>query len=662
MTFLAPVAGIVAGVLGLVGVLLSYFLKLRRRPVRVASTLLWEQAVQDLQVNAPLRMLRASWLLLLQLLVVACVAIALARPAIDGDGPDADRVVLVLDRSASMQAVDTPGGDSRFEAARSAALDRLDRLARDARVMVVSLAGSAETVVGLTRDHAAARLALRELEPTDQPDDLPGLMRLIGAFAQGQGEESERALPAVWVYTDGGAKRTSGLAATLPADRIVVERFGPDLDRFAQDGAENTGIVAVSLRRDFDEPEVVRLFARLINARRSEATASVRVVQDGVSVGAREVSLPAASAEGPGEASVTFSLRDSDGALVLLEIAGEDALAADNRAGLVLAAPPRPRVTVVHPDARFTVVEETLLDAILAAEVGEVRAISAEEAKADGAFAATDLVVFDGVRPDEAPPLPSISLGATIPGSGVSVTDGDTDPTRFAFWSRSHPVMQNLSIGEVVITELRDLRPPSGDGASAATAAFTELASGRASPLIVASERDGLRRLYLAFRVSGTNWYFDASWPVFMGNAIDWLTRASARAGAAGTTTARPAVIFEDEAQVGDERVLEGPGGVQLEAIVRERGRVGFGVLDRAGLYTMQGAAGPVDLAVNLADAHESSLVTAEGGIVAGALGSAATTGAAGARSKVEIWRWFVLAAAALLAAEWLVYAWKMRL
>ncbi|MEM1422881.1 MAG: BatA domain-containing protein, partial [Planctomycetota bacterium] len=108
MTFLAPLAGIIAGVLGTLGVLVSYFLKLRRRPVRVASTLLWDRAVQDLQVNAPFRMLRASWLLLMQLLIVACVSLALARPAVEGDGPTAERVVLIVDASASMGASDAP--------------------------------------------------------------------------------------------------------------------------------------------------------------------------------------------------------------------------------------------------------------------------------------------------------------------------------------------------------------------------------------------------------------------------------------------------------------------------------------------------------------------------------------------------------------------------
>ena len=84
MTLLDPLSAILTGAIAAPILVVLYFLKLRRRRLRVASTLLWQRAVQDLQVNEPFRWLRPSLLLFLQLLALALLAIAIGRPAIPG--------------------------------------------------------------------------------------------------------------------------------------------------------------------------------------------------------------------------------------------------------------------------------------------------------------------------------------------------------------------------------------------------------------------------------------------------------------------------------------------------------------------------------------------------------------------------------------------------
>src|SRR3954466_8942927 len=89
-----------------------YFLKLRRRPVEVPSTLLWRRSIEDLHVNSLFQRLRRNLLLFLQLLAVLLAMLALAGPRMRGTVGAGQRYVLAIDESASMSASDV--GDTRL--------------------------------------------------------------------------------------------------------------------------------------------------------------------------------------------------------------------------------------------------------------------------------------------------------------------------------------------------------------------------------------------------------------------------------------------------------------------------------------------------------------------------------------------------------------------
>lgn len=111
-----------------VGIVLLYFLKLRREPVEVPSTYLWSRTIEDLHVNSLLQRLRRSLLLLLQLLAVALAALALLRPGIRGEASSQGRTVYLLDTSASMNATDGVDGQTRFETAREQIKNRIEQM------------------------------------------------------------------------------------------------------------------------------------------------------------------------------------------------------------------------------------------------------------------------------------------------------------------------------------------------------------------------------------------------------------------------------------------------------------------------------------------------------------------------------------------------------
>src|SRR5262245_27084149 len=133
MSFLSPLALLLSTLS--VPLLLLYFLKVRRRPVRVSSLLLWDPALRDREASTFFQRLQRDPLLLLQVLALLLLSLALARPAITVMGHGAKRVAIVMDTSASMKASDV--SPSRFVQAQREALGLLGRLGEGAEVMVI---------------------------------------------------------------------------------------------------------------------------------------------------------------------------------------------------------------------------------------------------------------------------------------------------------------------------------------------------------------------------------------------------------------------------------------------------------------------------------------------------------------------------------------------
>ena len=72
-------------------------LRLRRQEITVSSSMLWRQVMQDRQANAPWQKLRRNLLLYLQLLVLALLVLALARPFVESAGLPPGNLVVILD-------------------------------------------------------------------------------------------------------------------------------------------------------------------------------------------------------------------------------------------------------------------------------------------------------------------------------------------------------------------------------------------------------------------------------------------------------------------------------------------------------------------------------------------------------------------------------------
>ena len=682
MGFLSPITALIAAGITVPLLVSLYFLKLRRRQVMISSTLLWKKAIQDMQVNSPFQRLRRSLLLLLQLLILGAMLFAMARPTMQTTASPGQRVVIVIDHSASMNATDV--SPTRLDEAKKAALELIDNLdtggsagaddegstTSGGGAMVVSFAQSAKVRQSFTNDPVLLRDAVRQIGPTDQVSRLSPALRLIEPFAlQAGGDETEGLV--VYVISDGRV-RSGGQAMSLAGAELRYIPIGSLGGSPGAADADNVGIVSFSARRDFDKPEIVQVFARIANYGVEKVRTNLTLRLNGRVTRVQPVTLEPADplTDEPGqkkhtnarnEISVQFDFVLPGSALVEISHDHDDQLAVDDTVWLTLAPSRRLRVLLVTKGNAF------LEHGIRSAGVRQLAFMTPQKYEkqdpdalrrggwnASGASGLAgegfDVIVFDGYSPKTVPKVDSLYFASVPPIDGLELIPSREDEPasqRVLDWERSHPMLRYVVLDDVILSKPgRLVVPPEA----------TVMMTGRSGPLMAEVVRDGVRHVAASFDVLRSNWPLFVSFPVFLGNTVQTLGLGGL-ADDAGVAyrTGEVALITAD---TGGDLIYKGPVTLKVQ---RTQGAAVLGPFTRAGVYETDAKVEPPfdRLSVNLLDPAESDLRTA-GVLNVSAIAADATVQTTTIRR--EVWRWFIWGALAVMLVEWIVYTRRMHL
>ncbi len=613
MSFSAPI-GLLLGALALPLVAL-YFLRIRRRRVRVSSLLPWHAMKRAERLASPFERFRRHLLLLLQLLLLAALVLAFARPFLRTEAAASRSVVLVLDTSASMGATDEE--PTRLGRAVREATRLVDELGAVDEVMLVTAGPRTEVLVPFTRDKGAVRRALAALEGTEAGGQLRDALQLALSLARSRPEVE------VAVLSDGGGQDLS----TLPAGDTVVRYL-----RVGQ-GDLNAGIVALDLRRSPVSALDQQLFVTVQHFGSEPVQGSVEVYLDGALVGVpREPRSP----EEP--VGLVFDLpSESRGVLtVRLDVPG-DLLPADDRAVAIVSPIGTREVLLVGGDA--------LTARVLAADPRIRARRVAPSALTPELLAEADCLLLAAPVPDA---LDGVAFAILGPQHGGPVRFGEpVRAPRITGWQRSHPVLRFTRWDDVFVSQARRVADSAG---------LTSIVDGDSGPLVLAGERHGARVVQLAFDPLQSDLPLRVAWPVLLLNTVGWLTEDRAASGEASTLpTGQPFLKRLPEPDVAAAPRVDGPAGT-VEATVAE------GVLrvvgtDRVGIYEVAAGSTRWRFAANLMSESESRVRPRAGlGLGQGVEG---TGQAALASARLELWRPLLWLALLVLVAEWA--AWNLR-
>ncbi len=651
MTFLTPWPAITAAALALPALIFLYLLKLRRLPARIPSTLLWRKSVEDLQVNAPLQRLRLTLLFLLQLLILLLLLVAMGQPVIEGAETSAARIILLIDRSASMNARGSSGGDTtRLDQAKDAARDIINRLGESnspSEAMIIAFARTPQVIASFDGDRRALRDAIAGIDAVDEPADLAAALQLADAYAGS--DETSGAAPAVVILSDGSvgapddARGRRGF--TVRAAEVQYIRIGED----DPTPLGNIGIVALNARRRFDDPSRIDLFVQVANTSAIEVETVITLRIDAAVAAVRSITIPPSTADALGLAAESFDLELDGSAVITAMISGDDGLAVDDIASVVMPEIQPPRILLVAPDAAPDPFVLGLLQSALPAAL-HLRASFQPEDDPSPDDTAYDLIVFDRTAPAQLPAHPTLFFGAIPPGI-ESIAPETEAATRILSWNRAHRLMQHVELEEIIFD---------GFGAFRASAdvqdEVIELALGRQGPVIGASESQDALHVFVGFELLRSNWPADVSLLIFLQNVID--NAMGPAAGGESLAFATGDVVRVPVATGAERLVMTGPANAMLDAGDREV--ITLPVLRWAGVYQVEGAEPPMSrIAVNLVNEMESDIRVRDEIEINAEDVSSLSAEEAGSR---PLWPWALATALILLVLEWMVYVRKSRI
>jgi len=545
----------------------------RRRTFEIPSIQLWRLIDSGTLSRHRIRLPSPNLLLLLQLLIVALTALALARPMF---GPSTRFVheIVVLDASGGMRSIDV--APSRFDAAVAylAAMAAGPIRETGARMSVL-LAGPRPQIL-------AARLAdpgglhLEGLRAGDGEADWATVVRLLSSLIKD--DEPTR----LTLVTDGAD--SVRLSAALPGVIVETRIVG---SAAARNAALHAGLRAVDAPAGKWRAEGSVAFSPGFVG---STTVTVLVQPDGsdgfLQWGSVDVAPPAGVATAPGrptESRFTLDLDLRVPSAVALRLP-DDVGPQDNAVHFVVR--PKPRVLKI---LQLGAVSEPLTRALKAA--AEIELFAADTLPAD--VSAFDLVVANGVELARHPATNVLWLGAArMAGETGGQPRGTTQPT---LWKTDHPLSRSISWSAITIGPAY--------GFSHLQGAETIVEAGDA-PLIEARTTLTGREVRLGFDLGGSNWPDQPSFPIFMSNLLHWMTPDL------GRTIEPPCIVGTscvlDPRLLGAEAVLvtaasdlAGAGGAAgapaavLPAVPRRAGFLPRGydaqfIPDRAGIYRLQ--------------------------------------------------------------------------
>jgi hypothetical protein len=520
MNFLSPTSLLLFGLA--IPIVALYILRLRRRREPVSTLMFWEELFRERQTTSLFQRLKHLLSLLLQLLFLTLLVLSIARPQFAFITKSARQLVLIIDQSASMNAIEADtDGRTRLEVAKESALRSVDGLRFMDEMTVISSHTRPIIHIPFTNHQKSLREAIHKIQSTDISTNLEPAYDLAYAIAQ------TKPNPEIVIFSDFQSVSEELLAKLKSEPEQDTDTEAPDQAvkrHLIQIGKanDNVGITKFRVRKSLVNAFDYQTLLRVVNASEEEKKFNVELYFDENLFDVRPYTLA------PGESkSEIFSNFAFEGGKLKAVLDIQDPLVSDNIAYATL--PKRDLIPVLLVTAenpflqKALAVDEQIQLTVLTPTEYETDVLP-ESANSQGKKD-YQVVIFDRYSP------PSLGDGNYMFIYPPAVDASETPNRELKWnigaaletpiitdWERTHPILQHVHLENVQIGTAYQVTPPS-------TAQV--LARSFESPVLFIDVKPNRKIVFAAINILESDLPLRIAFPVIIANTIQWFQQRS---------------------------------------------------------------------------------------------------------------------------------------
>ncbi|MGM0409734.1 MAG: vWA domain-containing protein [Bacillota bacterium] len=279
-----------------------YILQGGKKEKEVTSLIFWQQIEENSHSFNVKFKFKTDLLFWLQLIIILLLIFTLFQPVITEKNERRNRVIIVIDRSASMKAEDI--GNTRFSLAIKKAINKVNRLSSGTEIALLSADSNPVMLVDFSFDREIIKEKLRQLKVTDVEVNIKKTLELVESY-KNKDDKVFFFTDAAFSYYDDFPENTELMTVGEKANNMAISNF--------------------SVREKSGLPGQYSLFLELANFSDKEKEIALEIkrgrlliIRDRLKINANE------------KAKKEYDLRINEAVDFEIDLKNEDILSADN--------------------------------------------------------------------------------------------------------------------------------------------------------------------------------------------------------------------------------------------------------------------------------------------------------------------------------------------